>query len=303
MTRNIFIALGIVIAVFGVGMVLRNVLFSEPNRGPVLKSLSDAAPGRVTPLTVRRIEGVVERRLADSGSWQPLSLNASVSERDSVRTDEGGSAVLSSDDGLEIELAELSELAVAELGAQDAKLIVERGRVGAAMGKRAGKLHVGARDSDAWVEADGGRFSVMRDGLGKVAVAVAEGDVAVTAQQTRVKVAAGEQSIVEKNLAPAPPVRIPPSLFLKVSRSGPSRVNQRSTELAGLTNPGAAVYVNGAPVSTDATGNFVAKVALKEGRNKLQITVRDALGRSERQQLPDVTVDTKPPKLKGKTVW
>jgi hypothetical protein len=261
-----------------------------------------------TQLTVRRVEGHVERRTSEGEQWQPLAANASVSEQDSVRTDDGASAVLAGEGGLEIELAEQSQLAMLALKPDEAKVVVERGRVAAttgkgATGKGAPKLSVGARDNDAWVEAKQGKFAVLRDGDGKVAVAVTEGDVAVTAQQTRVQVGPGEQSIVQPNQAPAKPTRIPTSLFLKVSRAGPNRLAARTTEVSGLATPGAAVFVNGRPVTTDANGNFTAKIALQEGRNELQVSARDALGRRQEQQLADVTVDTQPPKLKGKTVW
>jgi hypothetical protein len=305
MTRPIIIALAVVIAVFGMGLVLRDYLFSDRSQPTLLPGAAGGGDAvRPAQLTVRRVEGHVERRGADGEPWQPLAPNASVSEADSVRTDEGASAVLSAGEGgMEIELAEQSELAMQELKRDQAKVVVERGRVSAAMGKGGTKLSVGARDNDAVVEAKQGAFAVLRDGEGQVAVAVTEGDVAVTAQQTRVQVGAGEQSIVGKNQPPAKPTRIPTSLFLKVSRSGPARVNQRTTELAGVTTPGAAVFINGAPVRTDASGAFTAKVALQEGKNQLQVSVRDAVGRSKQEQLADVTVDTQPPKLKGKTVW
>jgi hypothetical protein len=291
--------------VFGVGLVLRDLLFSERS-GPVLISMAGAgsdAARAPAQLTVRSVEGHVERRGRDGEQWQPLSPNASVSEQDSVRTDEGASAVLSGEGGLEIALAEQSELAMLTLKSDQAKVRVERGRLSAATGKSGNKLSVGARDNDAWVEAKQGAFAVLRDGDGQLAVAVTKGDVAVTAQQTSVQVTAGEQSIVPRNQPPAKPTRIPTSLFLKVARAGPGRVNQRSTELSGLTSPGAAVFVNGAAVVTDATGAFTAKVSLQEGRNQLHVSVHDVLGRSRKEQLADVTVDTQPPKLKGKTVW
>ncbi|HTU61022.1 MAG TPA: FecR domain-containing protein [Polyangiales bacterium] len=307
MTRPILIAFGVVIAVFGLGLALRNLLFSDPSAPPTLTSLGDKggsdAPRAAAQLTVRHVEGHVERRGRDGEQWQPLAPNTSVSEQDSVRTDDGASAVLSGDNGLEISLAEQSELAMLALKADQAKVVVQRGRLSADTGKSGAKLSVGARDNDAWVEAKQSAFAVLRDGDGQLAVAVTEGDVAVTAQQTSVQVNAGEQSIVPRNQPPAKPTRIPPSLFLKVARSGPSRVNQRTTELAGTTTPGAAVFVNGVPAKTDATGAFTAKVSLQEGRNQLHVAVRDALGRSHKEQLGDVTVDTQPPKLKGKTVW
>ena len=308
MIRPVLIAFAVVIAVFGAGVVLRNMLFSDgaSSAGPVATvGPPDAAVQRSSSaqLTVRRVEGHVERRGHDSEPWQPLAANASVSEQDSVRTDEGASAVLSGEGGFEIALAEQSELAMLALKADQAKVVVQRGQLSVATGQSGTKLSVGARDNEAWVEANRGAFAVLRDGDGQLAVAVTDGDVAVTSQQTRVQVNAGEQSIVPRNQPPARPTRIPTSLFLKVARSGPSRVNQRSTELAGVTNPGAAVFVNGVPAKTDATGAFTAKVSLQEGRNQLHVSVRDALGRTRKEQLGDVTVDTQPPKLKGKTVW
>jgi hypothetical protein len=307
MTRPILIAFAVVVAVFAAGLMLRNYLFMDRGSQPVLISMAGKAGSEAArppaQLTVRHVEGHVERRGPDGEQWQPLVPNASVSEQDSVRTDEGASAVLSGDGGLEIALAEQSELAMLALKADGAKVVVQRGQLSAATGKSGAKLSVGARDNDAWVEAKQGAFAVLRDGEGQLAVAVTEGDVAVTAQQTSVQVNAGEQSIVPRNQPPAKPTRIPTSLFLKVARSGPSRVNQRSTELAGSTTPGAAVFVNGVAAKTDATGAFTARVSLQEGRNQLQVSVRDALGRTRREQLNDVTVDTQPPKLKGKTVW
>jgi hypothetical protein len=306
MTRPLLIALLVVIGVFGAGLMLRNLLFSEhPQTAPVA---APEVPRPTQQLTVRRIEGHVERRTSEGEQWQPLAPNASVSEQDSVRTDDGATAVLAGEGGLEIELAEQSQLAMLALKPDETKVIVERGRLAAKTGKADPgkstiKLSVGARDNDAWVEAKQGAFAVLRDGDGKLAVAVTEGDVAVTAQQQRVQVGPGEQSIVRPNQAPAKPTRIPSSLFLKVSRAGPNRLAQRSTEVAGSTTPGAIVFVNGKAVSTDASGSFTAKVALQEGRNQLQVSVRDVLGRSQQQQLAEVTVDTQPPKLKGKTVW
>jgi len=305
MTRPILIAFAVVIAVFGAGLVLRNFMFSEAS--PAMTSVAakggSEAPRPAAQLTVRHVAGHVERRGRDGEQWQPLAPNTSVSEQDSVRTNEGATAVLAGDNGLEISLAEQSELAMLALRADQAKVVVQRGQLSADTGKGGARLSVGARDNDAWVEAKQGAFAVLRDGEGQLAVAVTKGDVAVTAQQTSVQVNAGEQSIVPRNQPPAKPTRIPTSLFLKVARAGPSRVNQRSTELAGVTSPGAAVFVNGVPAKTDASGAFTAKVSLQEGRNQLQVSVRDALGRSRKEQLADVTVDTQPPKLKGKTVW
>ena len=133
MTRPILIALLVVMGVFGVGLVLRNLLFSDHATQPQAAASIEAP--KPTQLTVRRVEGHVERRTSEGDQWQPLAANASVSEQDSVRTDEGASAVLAGEGGLEIELAEQSQLAMLALKPDEAKVVVERGRVAATTGK------------------------------------------------------------------------------------------------------------------------------------------------------------------------
>ncbi|HKU36707.1 MAG TPA: hypothetical protein VJR89_01135, partial [Polyangiales bacterium] len=61
--------------------------------------------------------------------------------------------------------------------------------------------------------------------------------------------------------------------------------------------------INGTPVPVGPDGSFSADVPLAEGENDVVISAQDALGRSEQQTLPKVTVDTKGPKLKGRVVW
>lgn len=300
MTRYIVLALAVVLAAFAVGLGLRKLMFSDA------APTSSAAPptaAKPSQLKVSQVQGRVELSESGGGEWAPLSANASVSEKARVRTVDGASAVLSADDGLQVEVSPESQVELVSAQKKDTMVVVERGRLFARVAAKAGALRVGVDGSDALVKTNDAAFAVLRDDVGQVAVAVTEGNVALSAQQEHVQVGAGEQSLVPVKRAPTAPARIPSTLFLKVSRSGPSRLNRRTTDVGGETNPGAAVFVNGAPVPVESDGRFTAHVPLQEGSNPLNVTVRDALGRSERQDLAPVVVDTQPPKLKGKTIW
>jgi hypothetical protein len=302
MTRYILLALAVVIAAFAAGLGLRKLMFAEAT--PTLSAAPAPVAAKPSQLTVSHLQGRVELSEGGAGSWSPLAPNARVSEKARVRTIEGASAVLSADDGLQVEVSPESQVELVSAHKKDTMLVVERGRLFARVAAKAGGLRVGVDGSDAMVRThDDAAFAVLRDDVGQVAVAVTEGDVALSAQQQDVTVGAGEQSVVALKRPPSPPMRIPASLFLKVSRSGPARLNRKTTEVGGETNPGASVFVNGAPVPVQADGRFTAHVPLREGTNALNVTVRDALGRSERQELAPVVVDTQPPKLKGKTIW
>jgi hypothetical protein len=303
MTRYIVLAFAVVIAAFAVGLGLRKLMFTEAT--PTLTAAPPPTAVEPSQLTVSHLQGRVELSEGGGGSWSPLAAHARVSEKAHVRTIEGASAVLSADDGLQVEVSPESQVELVSAHKKDTMLVVERGRLFARVAAKAGGLRVGVDGSDALVRTHDhdATFAVLRDDVGQVAVAVTEGDVALSAQQQHVTVGAGQQSVVAAKQPPSAPMRIPSSLFLKVSRAGPARLNRKTTEVGGETNPGASVFVNGAPVAVEADGRFTAHVPLQEGTNALKITVRDALGRSERKELAPVVVDTQPPKLKGKTIW
>lgn len=303
MTRRTRFALAAGLALLALGFGLRQVLSPAAAPTPNAKPNAPAPNERPSSLTVSRTQGHVELRDAESGRWEPLAADAQVSERDSVRTTDDASAVLVAGDGLRVEVAERSEVELLRLTGPEAKLVVERGRLSAQVAGVKQSVSVAVRGSDAVVNTDGAAFSVLRDEQGQVAVAVTDGDVTLSAQKVRVRVASGQQSWVGLDRAPATPTRIPPSLFLKVARTGPRLLNQRTTDLSGDTTTGAVVYINGVAAATDPEGHFSAHVELREGKNDLHIKAVDVLGRSQREQLPSVTVDTQPPKLQGKTIW
>ena len=62
--------------------------------------------------------------------------------------------------------------------------------------------------------------------------------------------------------------------------SPPSSVEVASVTIAGSTEAGASVYVNGVAVGVDATGAFSTTVALTSGSNTITAIAMDAAGNS-----------------------
>ncbi len=253
---------------------------------------------------VTRVEGVVERRRGNQPQYQPIAAGDTLLEEDSLRTAGGGSAELEIGRGARVEVAERSEFRVAELSDGLSQVRLEGGRIRARVqGGGASSLRVEVKDSDAVVETASGEFAMLRGNDAQLTVATDEGEVNVTAKQTRVRVGKGEQSVVVVGEPPSIPSRIPPSLFLKISRGAPRRLSKPSATIGGETAPGAIVQVNGKAVRVGADGKFSADVSLVEGRNELVVSAEDVAGRREAQTLNPVTVDTTAPEIKGRVVW
>jgi hypothetical protein len=252
---------------------------------------------------VSRVQGHVELREARASTWSPLSADTRLSSDAALRTQEGATAVLTAGDGLELEVASESQLSVGELAHDNARVVLDSGRIAARVPRGAAALSVAVNGSDAVARTREGSFAMLRDEAGQVSVAATAGIVDLTAKQQRVQLHADEQSFVGVDRPPTPPSKIPSSLFLKVSHLGPSKLARKTTEFDGNVSPGAVVSINGAQVRADENGHFRAKISLSEGANAIQVKARDVLGRVAEQKLADVTVDTQAPKLHGKLVW
>jgi hypothetical protein len=309
MTIRLLGALLLVVLLFALGFKLRDYMFEpQPRLQGAAPSQPSAAgapalPAPVTSLTVTELAGGVELREAADQHWQPLTAPVRIGDSDALRTREGGSAVITGGDGVRVELAEKSQLNVAKLQPGVSSLTLESGRLAARVSGGRSKLQVSVEGNPAVVNSAEGAFAVLRSPDGQVTVATTQGRTGIRAREHELQLMAGEQSIVPVDKPPTPPSRIPATLFLKVARSGPARLNRRETELGGQTTPGAQVSVNGVVVVTDSRGRFSAKVPLREGSNALEITAHDALGRREHQTLMPVHVDTEAPKVEGKVVW
>lgn len=252
-------------------------------------------------VVVSDVKGSVERQ-GSGTTWVPLKPGDELSLDNAVRTGKDGSAVLDVGKDARVTIGAESQLAVSQITREVSRVRLESGRMDAVVLGDA-KLKVETKGSDAVAEAGRGAFAVLADGEGTMSVAAQEGKVLVSALNRTVEVAAGEQSVVHADLPPAPPQKIPPSLFLKVGRPTSVAQRERETVVNGKTIPGALVSVNGVKVAVSETGEFSAPVALREGRNKVVVEVVDALGRKDRDELPEITVDSKVSEIRTGVTW
>jgi hypothetical protein len=247
------------------------------------------------------VTGNVERRSGDT--WVAVAIGDSLDAKDAIRTKEGAKARI--DVGSKIvELDDRTEITVNEISTTVSSIVLAEGRVSAnsaaSSGEAARVIRIATRDSDAVAEATDGKFAVLAQGNGHVTVAAETGTVKVTAHGASVDVHAGEQSTVIAGTAPAPPTKIPSSLFLKVSaaNAGPDRVEA----LRGETTPGAIVSINGVRTLAADTGAFETRVPLKQGANLIVVSVEDATGRRE-QKVIKRSIDAKGPRLDTQVEW
>jgi hypothetical protein len=303
MTRNVIAALSLLVVLFGAGYGLRVWLWADerPAAGDARAMLASREATPVIELTA--ITGHVEVRDNPSAAWRSAEGSMKLEGDDGLRTGEGASAELSIGSAVQVALSERSEFTLSEITRELSNLRLESGRVAARLSPYGNsKIRFEVRGNDAIAEAREGAFSVLRADDGQVTVAATGGLVSVATKRQKVELSAGLQSVVPVSGEPTAPVRIPPSLFLKLAQSAHQQLNRREAAITGSTTPGAVVLINGVSASTGQGGEFTTRVPLEEGANTLRITATDALGRSQ-EKIIAVDVDTKAPKLGSKVVW
>lgn len=261
-----------------------------------------AAPPVDARAEITELRGAVQTRAGQS-PWADAVPGQRLGSDDSVRAGRASEATLRLGDGVEVHLSPRSEFTVRELSAEVSRIRLDEGHVTASVdeqGKRV--LRVQAKGSDAEAESSGGRFGVVADGTGQLAVATSTGTVKLSAAGQTVEVAAGETSAVTGG-APSAPRPIPGSLFLKVGALGPAKTRDLTTTVSGQADPGSLVKVGEQLARVDDKGRFQVKVPLKDGQNQLAIDVTDATGRTKTEKLPAITVDRTKPDIDAQTTW
>lgn len=265
---------------------------------------ADAGPPPVLTAQVISIRGLVQIRSPDEQEWKDTAAGQQLSADDSVRTGRNAEAKLRVGDGVEVRLSPRSEFSIRELTEGVSRVRLEQGRVSASVDENGDRvLRVEARGSDAVAETKGGRFGMVTDGKGQVAVATETGSVKLTSGGESVKVEAGKQSTVTQNEAPTAPKTVPKSLFLKVAPPPKRTTNRRRHVVSGKTAPGALVRTGDKVAVADSNGKFRVPVTLHDGANRIVVDVTDPSGRETRQRLPKVVVDRKKPGIDAKMKW
>ncbi|MEW5853979.1 MAG: FecR domain-containing protein, partial [Myxococcota bacterium] len=261
------------------------------------------APASGPEVRVLEASGVLEKRQAQKDSWSPLGVGDTLGVDDSVRTGRNSSALLKVGDQAQVRVAARTELNVREISEEVSRVRLDEGRIVAEVTPGGNTVfRVETKGSDATVESKAGRFSMVNDGRGQVAVATETGQVRLQARGKSVDVPAGTQSVVEPGAAPQKPREVPRSLLLKVATPARSIQRELEHEVVGQTTPGSLVRVKGRVARVDPDGRFRIKVPLDEGRNAIEINAVDAAGHEKLTRL-DLTVDRSAPAIKGHMEW
>jgi hypothetical protein len=305
MTRRVLLAIAATMAVVILGRTLFWFVFERSGVSEVSAPAGVAGGGEAAfdQIAVVSADGLVERRSGDA-AWARVQQGDALARQESIRTDESGHAVLRIGKTAQVQIAPRSQFAVAEITRTVARARLTEGRISAEVyGEGAGKLKIETVGSDAVAQTAQGTVDVLADGSGQMTVAARKGFVLLSARTKTVVVQAGYQAIAGRDAPPSEPAPAPPSLFLKVGEL-PSRLQrERTATIKGNTTPGAVISINGVRMQSDATGEFVAKVDLREGENRVVVTAEDAAGHLETVNLAPVTVKSSMEKVSGKARW
>lgn len=320
MKRSVVLVLLITVVLLGGAAFLYPRLFeADPAPTVVVATTPDAGPAKVpgpsadagsadagaadaNQAKVITVSGTVQRRNGDV--WEDVVDGQPLHVDDAIRTGRNSEARLKVGRGVEVRLSPRSEFSIREIANGVSRVRLEVGHVSASVDE-SGKqvLKVEAKGSDAVVETKGGTFGMVSDGRGQVAVATTTGSVNFTSKGKTVEVGAGTRSSVALGAAPTAPVAVPKSLLLKVAPPVRRHINKTTTTVQGQTEPGSLVRVDDVVAPVDAKGRFKVKVPLKDGVNKIAVTVTGASGRTKDHTLADVVVDRVKPKIKAKMKW
>jgi len=253
------------------------------------------APAAVT-LTLSELVPPVEIAGAD-GKFHPARLGDTLAPPMRIRTGDAGSAVLRAADGSTVKLLGGTTARVESLSRELERLSLGEGMVEADVRDDPGRLVQldldepgAAPGASPAARTRGAAFVASTDGSGRSAVATRRGEVILSARGKEVIVHTGEYARVGPGERPGAPSPIPGSLFLKVAWPSASRV--RTVVVAGETQPGARVAVQGRFVRVAPDGKYRAEVSLDEGTHQLAVDATDVAGRTKRERSPPILIDT-----------
>jgi hypothetical protein len=283
-----------------IGLLIFNLVVAPPE-----------GRGEGAPMArIGAVVGQVEIKKKGSKRWVPAEVTEVLQEGDEIRTGlfsdttlhlRGSSSVIVSANtsfvvGQDVVGEDQTERSLFELGVGQITAAIPRGT------EHEYQFH--SKGSDAVASAQQGEFSLTTDGRGTVVVDTRAGDVKLKAKGKEVVVKKGRRSVVKPNKAPSRVMPIPSSVALQV-KWPPTKIDRTRTSISGHTTPGTLVMVNGFQVRADHDGKWSLDVPLREGSNRLVVSVTDSAGNSTRRESPEIRVDTVPPGLEvdAKDLW
>jgi hypothetical protein len=264
-----------------------------PVAPPPVAAPQPAAAGPAFTLVASK--GVVEVRRGQGGPWATAQVGDRLSQSDAVRTNDDGEADLQSD-SVKIRVQQRSHFTVKTL---NEKLVRAQltGRMESDVAEGQAALEVESESSKAVARSEGGRFTVVSDRRGVVAVASVTGSVDLSSAGKSVKVNAGEVSHSKPGVAPTAAKKALRKVLLAVDWPGQTETRERTFKVGGKVEPGTQVSVGDQVVDVAPDGSFEADVQLRRGKQKLAVTAVDVAGR-KKVVTSTVTVDDRAPDVR-----
>jgi hypothetical protein len=242
-------------------------------------------------LSIIELDGKVDHS-REGKEWKPAEIGMVLEPKDRIRTADDARAVLTKPGMFKVELDSGSNLEVKELEEKVSKIMLEEGMISADVVNNPDKIfEVEAVESVA--RTTGANFKMTVNKKGLVALGTLKGSVNVEAEGKVIQVDQGFMTKVVKGKTPEDPIKIPSALLLKVRWPKDRELSKRKIVLAGRTQPGARVKIEGKVVPVGNRGRFRQVVALKEGANKLKVESYDVGGNTTTKESPRLFVDTR----------
>jgi hypothetical protein len=272
--------LGLVIVVLVVASLMSRRFFEQ--RSPEMPAgLSPVAP--LTPETesklfrVTKLQG--EAEAYQNGQWYVVRAGHLLSSKDVIRTKSGARAMLRRG-SVEIELRDNMDLRLDDLEKETARVgLLRGGTVSASVAGTNDHVEITARHTKT-SNIGAARFVVSVSPSGKVSVATSEGTARFSGKGTDVVVSAGRVSTALPDQAPGEPESIPEQLLLSVIWPEDDRVGSQA-RVKGKAQPSSRVNVNGVETEVGPDGAFQTNVALRIGKNHVQVEAEDIVGRNK----------------------
>ncbi len=267
-------------------------------RPPDSSALQKSSPG----FLVTSVNGSVERSGLEKENWKPVLSGDRLQIDEIIRTGNISSVKLAFDVKTEIDLAEQSEISVQEITETIHQIKLELGRIDVNYNEFGGRvLRIMSTNNEAVAETNTGKFAMQNTG-GQISVATATGEVKLTAKDKIVTVRAGELSHVAPGEEPRPAEAIPLSVMLLVARPRKQAQNNDFTIIAGRTDSGARVKVDGVQAKVNRKGRFKIVKPIRGKKNHIEV-VADTVFGSARKTIPMVTVRHKATVDSAKVRW
>jgi len=245
-------------------------------------------------------------RVGPQGAGRPGALGVGdiVDIDDVVSTGPGGSAAMQYGAGSQIMLGESASMRLLEADKSGVRIELDEGEVTARVREGAPPLDIANRGRT--VRATDADFTVMVSRGGGLSATSTRGKLGLSGFDGIRGIVPGQA--VHENHLQKPEIRsISESLLLDVEWPVEERTRRSEVEVTGQTNAYATVTVGrgdaAVVVRADRDGRFRATIGLEEGKNEVQLRVRDVSGR-EATRVQTVRRDSTAPVIQAaEVVW